>query len=117
MDEEVYDLIEHAIDLAFFKGNLQLKFYEFLKYRKTKKVEADEFLASSTADELRNIISELTEYIKGGSDGEHKTLREGYGHIPKPQARKIKNYLDGILDDARRYSDDRKPGRRKKPSK
>ena len=117
MDEEVYDLIEHAIDLAFFKGNLQLKFYEILKYRKTKKVEADEFLASSTDDELRKIISELTEYIKGGSDSQHKTLREGYGHFPKPQARKIKNYLYGILDDARRYSDDRKPGRRKKPSK
>ena len=23
MDDEVYDMIEHAIDLAFFKGNLQ----------------------------------------------------------------------------------------------
>jgi len=117
MDDEVYDMIEHAIDLAFFKGNLQLKFYEYLKYRKTKKVEADEFLASSTAHELSNLVRDLEEYIKGGNDTNHKQLREGYGHIPKPQARKIKNYLYGILDDARRYSDDRKPGRRKKPSK
>ena len=117
MDDEVYDMIEHAIDLAFFKGNLQLKFYDYLKYRKTKKVEADEFLASSTADELNNLVRDLEEYIKGGNDTNHKQLREGYGHIPKPQARKIKNYLYRILDDARRYSDDRKPGRRKKPSK
>ena len=117
MDDEIYDMIEHAIDLAFFKGNLQLKFYEYLKYRKTKKVEADEFLASSTAHELSNLVGDLEEYIKGGNDTNHKQLREGYGHIPKPQARKIKNYLYGILDDARRYSDDRKPGRRKKPSK
>ena len=117
MDDEVYDMIEHAIDLAFFKGNLQLKFYEYLKYRKTKKREIDEFLGSSTANELSTIVLDLEEYIKGGSDPEHKTLREGYGHIPKPQARKIKNYLKGILEDAVRYSYDRRPGRRKKDSK
>ena len=36
--ETVYDMIEHAIELAF-DGKMQLKFYEFLKYRKTKKEE------------------------------------------------------------------------------
>jgi hypothetical protein len=44
-------------------------------------------------------------------------LREGYGHIPKPQARKIKQFLEGILADAERYSYDRRPGRRRKDSK
>ena len=48
---------------------------------------------------------------------DHQQLREGYGHIPKPQARKIMNYLGSILEDAVRYSNDRKPGRRKKGSK
>ena len=43
----------------------------------------------------------------------HKQLREGYGHIPKPQARKIKSLFEGIIEDARRYSDDRRPGRKK----
>ena len=80
---DIYDLIEHAIDNAF-EGNMNLKFYEYLKDNKTKK---------------------------------HKQLREGYGFIPKPQARKIKNYLQNILDDATRYSNDRRPGRRKKDSK
>ena len=117
MDDEIYEMIEHAIEVAFL-GKLQLKFYDYLKYRKTKKVEVDEFLASSTAKELDEVVIELEEYIKGGNDSIHKTLREGYGHIPKPQARKIKNYLHGIVDDARRYSYDRRPGRRaKKPSK
>ena len=44
----------------------------------------------------------------------HKQLSEGYGFIPKPQARKIKVYLSGIIEDARRYSDDRRPGRKKR---
>ena len=114
--ENVYDMIEHAIEYAF-QGKMQLKFYEFLKYRKTTKAEVDAFLQSSTAKELADEVLELQEYIKGGKDNLHQQLREAYGHIPKPQARKIKAYLGGILEDAVRYSNDRKPGRRKKNSK
>ena len=114
--ETVYDMIEHAIELAF-DGKMQLKFYEFLKYRKTKKVEVDAFLQSSTVKEISDQIVELREYIKGGADNQHKLLREAYGHIPKPKARKILAYLSSILEDAVRYRDDRKPGRRKKNSK
>ena len=114
--ENVYDMIEHAIELAFV-GKMQLKFYEFLKYRKTTRAEVDAFLQSSTAKELVDEVEELQEYIKGGKDNLHQQLREAYGHIPKPQARKIKNYFCSILEDAVRYHHDRRPGRRKKPSK
>ena len=114
--ENVYEMIEHALELAF-EGKMQLKFYEFLKYRKTTKAEVDAFLQSSTAKELADEVLELQEYIKGGKDNLHQQLREAYGHIPKPQARKIKAYLGRILEDAVRYSNDRKPGRRKKKSK
>ena len=114
--ENVYDLIEHAIEYAF-DGKMQLRFYEFLKYRRTTKAEIDAFLQSSTAKELADEVVELREYIRGGKDNEHKQLREAYHHIPKPKARKIMNYLGGILEDAVRYSNDRRPGRRKKPSK
>ena len=114
--ETVYDMIEHAIELAF-DGKMTLKFYEFLQYRKTKKAEIDSFLQSSTVKEITSQVIELEEYIKGGSDNNHKQLREAYGHIPKPQARKIKAYLYSILEDAWRYQRDRRPGRRKKVSK
>ena len=113
--ENVYDLVEHAIEYAF-EGKLTLKFYEFLKYRKTKKYEVDSFIDSSTALELRQVVDELGEYIKGGRDSDHQQLREAYGNISKPQARKIKAYLGGILEDAVRYSYDRRPGRRKNTS-
>jgi len=114
--DNVYDLIEHAIEYAF-EGKLTLKFYEFLKYRKTTKAEVDAFLHSSTAKELAAEVLELKEYIKGGRDSNHQQLREAYGHIPKPQARKIMTYLGNILEDAVRYQHDRRPGRRKKGSK
>ena len=114
--ETVYDMIEHAIELAF-EGRMQLKFYQFLQYRKTKKYEVDAFIESSTAHEISDQVLELEQYIKGGADNNHKQLREAYGHIPKPQARKIVAYLGKILEDAVRYQHDRRPGRRKKDSK
>ena len=114
--DNVYDLIEHAIEYAF-EGKMQLRFYEFLKYRKTTRAEIDAFLRSSTAKELADEVVELGEYIKGGRDSNHQQMREAYGHIPKPQARKIMNYFGTILDDAVRYSYDRRPGRRKNDSK
>ena len=116
MNEETYDMIEHVIDNAF-KGNLNFKFYEFLKENKIKKHEIDAFNESSVAAELSDLTLQLEEYIKGGADDEHKQLREAYGYIPKPQARKIKEYLHGILLDGWRYSSDKKPGRRRKSSK
>ena len=77
------------------------------------KREADEFIKSSTADELRQSIQELSGYINGGD----VVLKEAYGHIPKPQARKIRTYLTKILDDALKYSYDKRPGRKRKSSK
>ena len=113
---DIYDLIEHAIDYAF-EGKINLKFYDYLRANKVKKHEIDLFIDSSTVLELNDIIKDLDEYIEGGADNQHKQLREAYGHIPKPQARKIMNYLYSILEDARRYSHDRRPGRRSKDSK
>ena len=114
--EEVYYVLEEALELAF-QGKFVVKLYEYLKVRGVNKEEIDKFLLSSTAKELDDEVIELDEYLKGGNDSSHKQIREAYHHIPKPQARKIRNYLAGILEDAVRYSNDRKRGRRKKHSK
>ena len=91
---EIYTDVEKAIDYAF-EGQFVLKFYDYLKVRGTRKLEVDEFIVSKTASEINDLVEELEEYLEGGTDNNHKLLREAYGHIPKPQARKIKNYLSG----------------------
>jgi hypothetical protein len=116
LDSEIYYDVEKAIDFAF-RNKFVLKFYDYLKIREAKKDEVDIFINSCTANEINGIINDLDEYMKGGSDEIHKQLREGYGYIPKPQARKIRDYLFNILEDALRYSNDKRKGRRKKESK
>jgi len=113
---EVYSDVEKAIDYAF-NGQFVLKFYDYLKVKGVLRKEVEEFIESSTANEISNLVMDLDDYIEGGSDDIHKQLREGYGHIPKPQARKIRNYLYSILEDAWKYSHDKRPGRRKKQTK
>jgi len=111
--EEVYYVLEEALELAF-QGKFVVRLYDYFQSRGVTKVEADQFLNSSTAKELADEVNELDEYIKGGKDNQHQQLREAYHHIPKPQARKIRDYLACILEDAVRYSDDKRRGRKRR---
>ena len=111
--EEVYYVLEESIELAF-KGQFVVKLYEYFQVRGVTKVEADQFLNSSTAHEIGSLIVELGEYIKGGKDSNHQQLREAYHHIPKPQARMIRDYLACILEDSVRYRDDKRRGRKRR---
>ena len=112
MNNQLYYDVDKAIDYAF-DGQFILKMYDYLKVCKVKRPQVEEFIHSSTAVEIADLVNELEEYLEGGNDYQHRYLREAYGHIPKPQARKIKNYLSGILEDAWQYSHDKRPGRKK----
>ena len=111
--EEVYYVLEEALELAF-QGKFVVRLYDYFQSRGVTKAEADQFLRSSTAKELADEVNELDEYIKGGKDNQHQQLREAYHHIPKPQARKIRDYLACILEDAMRYSNDKRRGRKRR---
>ena len=115
--EDIYTIVDKAIDIAFEEKKFHLKFYDFMKSCKTTGVGAKEFNQSSTAKELGDLVIDLEEYIKGGKDNTHQQLREAYGHIGKPNARKLKDYFNGILDDAQRYEKERRRGRRKSKNK
>jgi len=114
---QMYDVVEHTIDYAF-SGKFMLNMYEYLKSIKATKRDVEEFINSPTALEINTLILDLEDYMEGGNDSQHKQLREAYGHLGKPEARKIRNYLYEILQDAWKYEQEKKPGRkRKRPSK
>ena len=114
--QELYDIVEHTIDYAF-NGKYMLNMYDYLVLCKATRINVEEFMESSTRTEIDQLVDDLDSYLEGGSDEEHRQLREGYGHLGKPEARKIRNYLNGILEDALRYGREKRPGRKRKPSK
>ena len=110
---DIYVAVDKAIDEVFENDRFVLNLYQLATSMRLKRNDMSEFLHSSVAGELKNLVLELDEYLKGGRDSHHQQLREAYGHIPKPKARKIRNYLYGMIMDAYRYERDRKPGRKK----
>ena len=111
---DIYIAVDKAIDEVFENDRFVLNLYQLATSMRLKRNDMSEFLHSSVAGELKNTVLELDEYLKGGRDSHHQQLREAYGHIPKPKARKIRNYLYGIIQDAYRYERDQR--RRKKRS-
>ena len=112
MDELLY-LIERSIDEAFEHDKYLVNMYSMLKHYKFTGVKTREVLGSSTFENIQSLIRDLDEYIQGGQEREHKMLREAYGHLPKPRARKIMKYLNQLIEDTNRYEQERKPGRKK----
>ena len=110
---DIYVAVDKAIDEVFKNDRYVLNLYQLATGLRLKRKDMSEFLHSSVAGELKNLVLELDEYLKGGRDSHHQQLREAYGHISKPKARKIRNYLYGMIQDAYRYERERKPGRKK----
>lgn len=105
--EEIYVLVEKSIDAAF-DGKFLFNLYTYVKISKFTRRDMSAFIESPTASSLSDIVADLDEYIKGNN----KTLKEAYGYLSKPKARKIKDYLYKILEDAWKYEKERRPGRK-----
>ncbi len=114
---EIETIIDKSVDRAFTDGKFDVNMYDLLKSNKATKRDVEVFLESQTAKNITLTIYDLEDYLEGGSDEAHKQLREAYGYLGKPDARKIKNFLEGLLQDAWKYGQERKPGRRKTKTK
>ena len=113
---EMNDIVEKTVEYAF-QGKYMFCMYDYLKQNKATKRDVQEFVDGPTARSMQITIYDLEDYLEGGSDDAHKQLREAYGHLGKPEARKIKDYLNKILEDAWKYEQEKRPGRRRKASK
>ena len=57
--DDIYFIVEQAIDYAFEKKKFLLNFYDYLKSSKITGIDVKEFNNSSTASELTEVIHEL----------------------------------------------------------
>ena len=111
---EIETIIESCVDRAFTHGKFDVNMYDLLKSNKATKRDVDVFLESQTAKNITLIIYDLEDYLEGGSDSGHKQLREAYGHLGKPEARKIKDFLESLLQGAWKYGQEKRPGRKRR---
>ena len=110
--EELYTIIDRAIDEAMLNGRFLFNMKTYLTSAKWTRKQVGELIESSSMDELTQVVDELSQYI-----ARDKYMSEAYDNVPKPQARKIRKYFQSLIDDAKEYYDNRKPGRPKKAAK
>ena len=110
--EELYTIIDRAIDEAMLNGRFLFNMKTYLTAGKWTRKQVGELIESSSMDELTQVVDELSQYI-----ARDKYMSEAYDNVPKPQARKIRKYFQSLIDDAKEYYDNRKPGRPRKPAK
>ena len=92
--DDVLELVEKAVDEVFKRDIYLLKMYDVLKNNKATQKDAIEYLSSSTFYNVNLTIDDLDHYISLGK--KDRTYGEAYGYLSKPQARKIKDYLQQI---------------------
>ena len=109
---DIFDIVNKAIDDAFIHEKYCLNFYDYLQSQKYKRIEIINFISSSLGQSLFDQIEELDVYLNGGEQATF--LNEVYDWMGKPRAERVRNYLNKILEDAKRYEQFKKPGRKPK---
>ena len=115
--DDMYSIVEKAIDYAFVNKKFTLNFYDYLQSSDTPGFLVKEFNQSSTASGLNTLVKDLDDYLTGGEDSDHQQLQEAYGHLSKIESIKIRDYLNRILQDATKYERDKRRGRRRVENK
>lgn len=103
------DLSIAEIDEAYDKLDEDFSTYNYLSENDVPKI-----YCASIESYYNPVLAEIDAVI----EGKDKELKEGYKCYSKPQLKKMKKYLEAILADVSRYSDNKKAARKpRKPKK
>lgn len=111
MDDVLYTL-QCAQDIAINERKYNLNSYVYLRNSKIKRLDAQRILRSPVIRELTGTILDINLSFKNGKEPEVLYAREAYGHIPRPEARKIVSYYENIIDGIKRYIAEKKGGKK-----
>ena len=93
--EDIYDILNQAIEYAFFEEKYQLNFYEYLRGENFKQQQIKDFNKSHIKIAIDHQIEELELYLSGGEQASF--VREAYSWLGKPRARKIKEDRKSVV--------------------
>jgi len=110
--DSLYYTVNGAIDYAFEREKYTFNFFEYLKNENFKKNDIEVFLKSPLGVAINHQIEEIELYLSGGEEA--NLVRESYSWMGKARARRVKEYLEKIMEDAKNYERSKRRGR--KPS-
>ena len=76
--EDIYSIINTAIELAFFEQKYNLNFYEYLKSENLKREQVLSLINSTLFVSIKDQVEEINLYLDGGDSSSF--FREAYGY-------------------------------------
>lgn len=107
MDTETLYDIERAVDYAFFENKFTINTFAYLKVKNLRRIDAQAILRSNTVKHIQETIKDLDLYLQGGQEDNIVYVRQAYGYLSKPDARKIRNYLDEVIEGVKKFIKDK----------
>lgn len=107
MDTETLYDIERAVDYAFSEHKFTINTFAYLKVKNLRRIDAQAILRSSTVKHIQETIKDLDLYLQGGQEDNTVYVRQAYGYLSKPDARKIRNYLDEVIEGVKKFIKDK----------
>lgn len=111
MDDILYTL-QQAQDIAINEKKYNLNSYIYLSNSKVKRLEAQRVLKSSVIKEMTATILDINLSFKNGDKEDVLYAKEAYGHLSRPEARKIVSYYEHIIDGIKKYIIEKKGGKK-----
>jgi hypothetical protein len=112
LGEDLYSFVNAAINTAINEEKYIFDVYSFLKTKQYKRSEVLIFLSSSLVTSIAEEIYQLETYLNSNS-----SLHELYGWMGKSKAKRLKEYLNSIIDDLKKYEREKRPGRKPRSNK
>jgi hypothetical protein len=107
MDAETLYDIEKAVDYAFSENKFTINTFAYLKIKNLRRIDAQAILRSPTVKHIQETINDLDLYLQGGQEDKTVYVRQAYGYLSKPDARKIRNYLDDVVEGVKKFIKDK----------
>jgi predicted component of type VI protein secretion system len=107
LEENLYSSVNNAVTLAVKQEKYDFDMYSFLKTQKYKRNEVIDFLESPLITAVAEEIYQLETYLNSNS-----SMQDLYGWMGRCRAQKFKEYLNKIINDLKKYEQEKRPGRK-----
>jgi len=101
---DIIDMLNHVMDDVIINRKFSFDFYHYLVSEKISRKDIEEFNSGYFIHIIKTQIEEFESFLEGGDS----FIREAYPGYSKPEVRRMKTYLEGIINSGVEYERQKK---------
>lgn len=101
---DIIDMLNHVMDDVIINRKFSFDFYHYLVSEKISRKDIEKFNSGYFIHIIKTQIEEFESFLEGGDS----FIREAYPGYSKPEVRRMKTYLEGIINSGVEYERQKK---------